>query len=371
MYTLFKFLLFIIPLWGAQAQTTPTVAPEDKTKQTIVEALSHFKDPKSCEAQYYYLFLSAEGKEKKYFYGDGKVLNLSKLKFSESLAALTSLGLIEPVDIKDLFISAKSLFLAHLGTSTAGDILSPEIKACTFKIISGEDENEDNFLGTFLAPGTEENKISTLYWTSSRLHAVQSRAANVFFLGHELSHIGNWSPALTRRCLSSPFSIGARLGIFFSWPDILRPKKEESHGGFAQGEGTARISELMRLLETNDLSAARLNELLTTLRFSEMNLPSQMSEAIADFWATEVVADFIATNYPTPFSQKKAAQAVLFQLPPHLFIGSAAKLMNTLGSKQTNERRVTRIILAHPKMQRFLDCKPEKESELLYCGSKF
>ena len=98
----------------------------------------------------------------------------------------------------------------------------------------------------------------------------------------------------------------------------------------------------------------------------ERNNPiQQVTESLADVLGTEVVVRFIEQTYSTPELRRQAAMGVLASLRPHYYDAEAAEIMNRAGSKQTNERRALRIVLANPKFRSLIVCS--FSAPITYC----
>ncbi len=195
-------------------------------------------------------------------------------------------------------------------------------------------------------------------------------AADAFVLGHELGHLPDWIPPQIASCLASPQSIKAsesfrgKLERAYFQVDLEQEYRRQTEGAqknrpaldagvaemdFASGRGTENILSVETLLEEGNLSQAK--------RILDKNsVPDQIPEAAADYIGAIAVARFIQTSYPTPEKKRAAGLAVLASMPPMLYSPQAAEIMNRAGSKQTNERRVLRILLANSEFRKLIGC---------------
>ncbi len=233
----------------------------------------------------------------------------------------------------------------------------------------------------------------TIMYGVSRLKTISSRAAAAFTMGHELAHLMDWGNKDLVSCLEKDTSIAARRTIadpfalqFIDMSELIKPipltedlkkileeldkkeaeenAKKKGGGGdtYNSGRGTSQVNSIAKLLDEGKIEEAQaaLNDLEKT-----GVLPDQMTEHVADAFGTLAVTDFIKKNYP-PEKRRAAALAVLFSRPPQLYVGQAADIANKIGSKQTNERRVFRILLANEEFRNFIGCefatKPDPQS---------
>ncbi len=198
--------------------------------------------------------------------------------------------------------------------------------------------------------------IDQLYvnWQFMRDPETTSDAAHVFTLGHEFSHILDTVPDRVASCLSSPESIGATPRI----ADDTSATTADEAFNFNSGSGTELISQVDALVNKGQFDEARV--------LLERNNPiQQVTESLADVLGTEVVVRFIEQTYSTPELRRQAAMGVLASLRPHYYDAEAAEIMNRAGSKQTNERRALRIVLANPKFRSLIGCS--FSAPITYC----
>lgn len=236
-----------------------------------------------------------------------------------------------------------------------------------------------------------------------------SNAEDAFWLGHEAAHAIEWAPKKRRACLESSNSVGAR----YKYQPILdehqfekakavidrlmtevndyppkgspRQKRSGSNGAsFGGGAGTEDVGRWARRTSTDpagtredfearirrgqefEAMVSRLQDMVKqkkldpVLGLSELAafLPSQISEANADAWGTEILVDRIEKQSSDPTKQKGALLSALMTLPPQLFQEPDGRyVMDRVGPKPTNETRVLRTIMAHPKIRKMLQCE--------------
>ncbi len=232
-------------------------------------------------------------------------------------------------------------------------------------------ESEDLFYNKIFVY-TESMGPPILGWPHNLFFGLSSPAAIMFRMGHELSHLIDWAPEPLIDILKHKRSYGARkakLDRFghFHFEDmveevdkvILREADRNGiedlpKGGIDNGRGTELYDYFKKILEDLEFKKA----LHHFLKLEKSNhLPEQMTEAVADAFATLLVSDFIEKKYKTASERREAALSVLFSWSPHLFSQEAQKIMNGVSSKKQNEERVFRIILAHKKFRDFLGCE--------------
>jgi hypothetical protein len=239
------------------------------------------------------------------------------------------------------------------------------------------------FLGTNLTGSNIKRRETPpiIYWGRNRLMGVESRAANSFTLGHELSHTLDWAPANLVQCLEgqldAPDREAARrlkkAGVVLfegevteskssTTPEILLSPRDRSFEGVTHGAGTEQAGAFLKL---GDLSPIKGGLDLDGLPQLSENLKGQRNrEAVGDYLGIEVATKFIEGNYKTTEDRRQAARAILFFWNPLLLNEQDSIRMNYLGSKRTNESRVFRILLANKRFRSLLGCElqnPVKE----------
>jgi hypothetical protein len=182
----------------------------------------------------------------------------------------------------------------------------------------------------------------------NKLLRLPSPSVKAFYMGHELGHLNdNEVPHELEACLSNSKSIGAR---------IAKPVEqafEEREDSFAGGRGTQYINPMDLLVRSGDYEDA--SQELRRLAWGGL-LPTQIDEAKSDYMGTLAAVAYIKTHYKTREERKRAALAVLFSFPPHLYEPEGQVIMDQIGSKKTNETRVFRGILANEEFRGLIGC---------------
>lgn len=272
-------------------------------------------------------------------------------------------SLVDSETFKREFEELKQILLSVLGSSRAFENHSDIRDESLVRIrrsdlfISDDSINTGRFeMGAF-----RQGDLITFPW--DRLMSFKSPTANGFYASHELGHgVSNKVESLVA-CLSKPDAADAGSHKF--------PKLSNPHGSnFESGAGTQAVKRIESLLveaaRNGEMDRADLEAAVLSKSGIEY-LPSQMDEALADYWGVRVVTEYIKKHAQTSEQKRNAALAVLFAWPPHLYLPEAAKIMNKVGSKQTNEERVFRIILAYPEFRQLLGCGYEFRKTPLSC----
>lgn len=133
---------------------------------------------------------------------------------------------------------------------------------------------------------------------------------------------------------------------------------------FGSGRGTEWVATFGACVTSGHIDEAR--KLLAILQKYPGLLPDQLDEARADWVSAHSLVEFIKETYPRE-QWKNAALAVWFSLPPHRFSprDGGANIMNTVGSKKTNEERALHQLGANRDFTDLVECEPEPN--LPYC----
>jgi hypothetical protein len=240
-----------------------------------------------------------------------------------------------------------------------------------FKMVEPKNVVGENVDGNRIEKYEEGAGPPVLTWSVGLLANAQSQAAAAFRIGHELSHTMDWAPDNLIECLGRESSIGARRSSHkkLQVPATIPPPKAEtrkwwqrlfSHMNFGSGKGTELIAPVGALIEQGSIDRAK--ELI-----AHSTLPPQMAEAVADYYGTRIVTKFIQKNYSGKNAKRNAALALLFSLPPQLFDKESAEIMNTAGSKKTNEERVFKLILANKEFRELIGCNLQQNPQPIEC----
>jgi len=388
------------------AANTKASDPRREKIATLVQSFN-LKDPQSCEAMYYSLFLNipqnpdpqASGPDVDYYHWLQKRISdtekagaLSKLqdqllrqkaiyaKFMvpelkrhgyDRIAEEWSrrLDLLETLEVlhgSDERASREDLFGAFLDfeiperAATGGDLppylrFSPGRNFCTHADVTLHGAE----ICTFDAKrkGAQKPKV---FWGIHRLEGgVNNGFANAFFLSHEMAHLIDWVPIETAKCLASEKSIGANATEYFAGLERTIPRLEvqkeflKSPGEYYSGHGTSEIVRVLQDMRNRDDRG--IYDAINNFAKSH-SLPDQVIEAAADLYAT-IVLEKMVQSRPSPAERKAAVVDILSHFPPQLFPSEIEESMNKIGSKPTNERRALRLILARKVFRDALGCR--------------
>ncbi len=185
---------------------------------------------------------------------------------------------------------------------------------------------------------------------------MQSKAARAFLMGHELGHVVDAVPKELAQCLARPQALGININ-YTKFSDSTRSTQAPASNKFYYGRGTELVKEFDDLLREGRRDDALL--LFKELR-KKGKLKSQAAEAVSDYVGIISAVDFIKKNYATPEARRNAALAVMFAHPPHLWGSDADEaIMDKVGSKMTNQKRVLRGMLANSEFRSLVGCQFE------------
>ena len=358
-------------------------------------------NPKSCESVYYGLF--ADDKSlKTQFNADGH--NFTNEQWDDLKLPVPLLEKRKDQLHRDFnamkkhvsYISNTNLFLSSKKHSTMAQELGRRVGGVTLDLSS------DVAIGGSITPieiephhdheeplaewaghktyRAKDNELSTqMQFSQRQLVAIESRAANAFILGHELAHsLHNWVPQPIEACLARRNSIGAHHEIPCNQPSKSEPvieyeqlqrmieeiDKNHRYSDANYGAGTFSYRK-NRTTVDNATSEEELAKALKDLQKTVADgcHPEQFTEAYADYVGIAAATEFILKNYSTADQRRNAALAVIFAMPPSGYRSNVSTLLNKIGSKQTNERRVLRILLSHQKFRRLIGCEFERGYE--------
>ncbi|MEC9282667.1 MAG: hypothetical protein VX642_08135 [Bdellovibrionota bacterium] len=135
---------------------------------------------------------------------------------------------------------------------------------------------------------------------------------------------------------------------------IAQSGNESSGGGFEFGEA-GKIKKMIDEWESNN-NSERISKYSKRLK-TYNSYPSQTEEALCDLRAIKLAVKSLKNSSMSAEDKRKAAQAILFSLPPHPYTGETERLMNKIGAKKLNQNRVFELLLSNPEFREILGCE--------------